>query len=118
MYTACTHPETARYNREPFIWPNSVIEVEEGVYVENKDCYTSGGVKAFWSAQGDIQRNTAAPSDFFKLRELAISYSLPASWLIDSPSRLVKVVIVGTNLFMITHIDNANVAPEYMYNQP
>lgn len=117
MYTAGTHPETARYNREPFIWPNSVIEVEEGVYVENKDRYTSGGGKAFWSAQGDIQRNTAAPSDFFKLRELAISYSLPASWLIDSPFREVKVGIVGTNLFMITHPDNDFADPEYMYNQ-
>src|SRR5690625_6546000 len=112
MYTACTHPETARYNREAFIWRNSVIKVEECVYVENKDRYTSGGGKAFWSAQGDIQRNTAAPSDFFKLRELAISYSLPASWLIDSPFREVKVGIVGTNLFLITQPDSDSADPD------
>lgn len=117
MYTAGTHPVTAQYEREAFIWPNSVIEVEEGVFVENTDRYTSGGGKAFWSAQGDIQRNTAAPSDFFKLRELAINYSLPASWLLESPFREISVGIVGTNLFMITHPDNDFADPEYMYNQ-
>lgn len=130
MYTAGTHPATAQYGREPFIWPNSVIEIEapvldakgniiqEGVYMENTDRLTSGGGKAFWNAQGAIQRNTAAKSDFFKLRELSLSYIFPAAWLGGKGVfRTIDIGFIGTNLFLITAKDNDFADPEYMYNQ-
>lgn len=120
MYTAGTHPATVAYDRKPFIFPNSVINTgtdKNPVYVENTSVYSKGD-KAFWDAQGKVQRNTAAKSDFFKLRELNISYTLPKS-LLDGQKviRQATVGLVGTNLFIIRHKDNTYGDPESLYNQ-
>ncbi len=120
MYTAGTHPATAAFDRKPFIYPNSVINtgtVENPVYVENTNVYSKGD-KAFWTAQGSVQRNTAAKSDYFKLRELNISYQLPAALL--KGQKIVKqatVGLVGNNLFIVRHKDNTMGDPESLYNQ-
>ncbi|WP_442590426.1 SusC/RagA family TonB-linked outer membrane protein [Pedobacter sp. AW31-3R] len=120
MYTAGTHPATVEYNRQPFIFPNSVINTgtaENPVYVENTTVLSKGD-RAFWAAQGTVQRNTAAKSDFFKLRELNISYSLPQSLLKGQKViRQATIGFVGTNLFIIRHKDNTYGDPESLYNQ-
>ncbi len=117
MYTAGTHPITAQYGREAFVWPNSVIEVSPGEYRDNLDIKTSSGGKAFWSRQGEVQRNTAAPSDFFKLRELNLSFQFPRKWLQNQ--QVVKdatVSLIATNLFIVRHKENTMGDPEYLYN--
>lgn len=117
MYAAGTDPRTAEFNRQPFVYPNSVIETAPGHFEENSSKLTSGGGRAFWSKQGEVQINTAAPSDFFKLRELNIGYTLPQSLL--SRQGFVKEVNIGfvaTNLFIIRHKDNKYGDPEYLYN--
>lgn len=120
MYTAGTHPATVAYDRKPFIFPNSVINTgtdKAPVYVENTNVLSKGD-KAFWDAQGKVQRNTAAKSDFFKLRELNISYALPKS-LLDGQNviRQANIGFVGTNLFIVRHKDNTYGDPESLYNQ-
>ncbi len=120
MYTAGTHPATAAYDRQPFIYPNSVVNTgtaESPVYVENTSVYSKGD-KAFWTAQGSVQRNTAAKSDFFKLRELNITYQLPATLL--KGQQVIKqatIGLVGNNLFIVRHQDNKMGDPEALYNQ-
>lgn len=118
MYAAGTDPRTAKHNREPFVWPNSVIEVSEGVYVPNTERSTSSGGRAFWSKQGEVQINTAAKSDFFKLRELNLTYTLPST-LLGSQKVLksASISLVGTNLFIIRNKDNKYGDPEYLYNK-
>lgn len=117
MYTAGTHPATAAYDRQPFVWPNSVIETSPGVYVANDGLTTSSGGRAFWTRQGEVQINTAAKSDFFKLRELNISYTIPVSALSwQNVVRQASIGFVGTNLFIIRHVDNTMGDPEYLYN--
>lgn len=117
MFTAGTHPWTDDYDRQPFVFPNSVIEVSPGKFEENTSRLTSDGGKKFWSAQGAVQYNTAAKSDFFKLRELAVNYSLPASLLRkQNVLKDVNIGLVGTNLFIIRHKDNIYGDPEYLYN--
>src|SRR5690606_19244106 len=74
MFEFGTHPLTAEYGREPFVWPGSVIETAPGQYVSNTDLTTSSGGKEFWAKQGSVQRNTAAKADFFKLREVNLNY--------------------------------------------
>jgi len=116
QYTAGTHPNTAAYDRQPFIYPNSVIEQADGSFVPNT-AVLSPGDKAFWDYEGKIQSNTAAKSDFLKLRELSISYGLPASLL--GGQKFIKdatLGLVGTNLFIIRHADNDHGDPEYLYN--
>ncbi|CAG5068089.1 TonB-dependent receptor SusC [Dyadobacter sp. CECT 9623] len=117
MYTAGTEPRTAEFGREAFVYPNSVIETSPGVFTENTELKTSGGGKAFWTKQGEVQINTAAKSDFFKLRELNVSYSLPTALL--AKQRFVRDATIGfvaTNLFIIRHKDNKYGDPEYLYN--
>ncbi|MBB2150921.1 SusC/RagA family TonB-linked outer membrane protein [Pedobacter gandavensis] len=120
MYTAGTHPATAAYNREPFIFPNSVINTgtaAQPVYVENTSVFSKGD-KAFWDGQGKVQRNTAAKSDFFKLRELNISYALPKALLAKQKViREASFGLVGTNLFIVRHKSNTYGDPESLYNQ-
>ncbi|RYY58018.1 MAG: SusC/RagA family TonB-linked outer membrane protein [Chitinophagaceae bacterium] len=116
MYAAGTDPRTAAFDRQPFVWPGSVIETGPGQYQANTMLTSSGG-RAFWSRQGEVQINTAAPSDFLKLRELNISYALPQSIL--GGQRIVRdlsIGLVGTNLFIIRHKDNKYGDPEYLYN--
>jgi len=116
QYTAGTHPNTAAYDRQPFIYPNSVIEQADGSFVSNTTVLSPGD-KAFWDYEGKVQSNTAAKSDFLKLRELSIAYSLPASLL--GSQKFIKdatLGLVGTNLFIIRHADNDHGDPEYLYN--
>ncbi|GGW46247.1 SusC/RagA family TonB-linked outer membrane protein [Arenibacter certesii] len=117
MFEFGTHPLTTKYNREPFVWPGSVIEIAPGEYVQNTDLNTSSGGKEFWSRQGSVQRNTAAKADFFKLREVNLSYRLPESILGNQELfRSVSLGVVASNLFVITHSSNNIGDPEYLYN--
>jgi TonB-linked SusC/RagA family outer membrane protein len=118
MYEFGTHPETAIHGRgeKAFVWPNSVVKNADGTYSPNTTPVSNSG-KEFWNDQGKIQSNTAVKSDFLKLRELSISYSLPASLLANQNMvRGASFGLVGTNLFIIRHKDNDIGDPEYLYN--
>lgn len=117
MFAAGTHPETAKYDRQPFIMPNSMVRLADGSIVENNDIYSKGD-KAWWTAYGNIQSVTAAKGDYLKLRELYIGYDLPQSWLANQ--RVIKkasIGFVGNNLFIIRHSSNTIGDPEALYNQ-
>ncbi len=129
MYTAGTEPRTAAFGREAFVYPNSVTEITApvrnetgeittpGVYQENTELKTSSGGKAFWTKQGEVQVNTAAKSNFFKLRELNITYALPSSILRKQKFvQQASIGLVGTNIFIIRHKDNKYGDPEMLYN--
>ncbi|GAB3247872.1 SusC/RagA family TonB-linked outer membrane protein [Larkinella harenae] len=116
MYTAGTDPRTAEFDRQPFIFPNSVIQNADGSFTPNTTVLSKGD-KAFWTKQGEIQINTAAKSDYFKLRELNISYALPAALLArQKVVREASLGFVATNLFILRHKDNQYGDPEYLYN--
>lgn len=118
MYEFGTHPETAIHGRgeNAFVWPNSVVKNADGTYSPNTTPVSNSG-KEFWTAQGKIQSNTAVKSDFLKLREVNISYTLPASLLANQNIvREASIGLIGTNLFIIRHKDNDIGDPEYLYN--
>lgn len=118
MYEFGTHPETAIHGRgeDAFVWPNSVVKNADGTYSPNTTPVPNSG-KEFWTQQGKIQSNTAVKSDFLKLRELSVSYSLPATLLAhQNIIREASIGLVGTNLFIIRHKDNDIGDPEYLYN--
>ncbi|WP_333624621.1 SusC/RagA family TonB-linked outer membrane protein [Sphingobacterium siyangense] len=117
MFAAGTHPETAKYDRQPFIMPNSMVRLADGSIVENNEVYSKGD-KAWWTAYGNIQSVTAAKGDYLKLRELYIGYDLPQSWLFHQ--RMIKkasIGFVGNNLFIVRHSSNTIGDPEALYNQ-
>ena len=94
--------ESVSSNRQDFVFPNSVIESEEGVYVENTIPVTDG-VMGFWqNTYNDIKENYVKDASALKLREVSLNYTLPANLL--SKSGFVKrltVGFVGRNLITV-----------------
>ncbi len=111
---------TATYNRQRFVFPNSVIEdpANPGKYIANTDITVKNGNgnNGFWSdgINREVTSNYMSSGDFWKLREIALSYDLPSSVL--SKTKFVKGITVsvqGRNLLMWMAKDNYYTDPEY-----
>ncbi|WP_333820110.1 SusC/RagA family TonB-linked outer membrane protein [Ohtaekwangia sp.] len=109
---------TAAYDRQSFIFPNSVYKADDGTYVENKTVAIANGNgnNGFWS--DGINRNTTSnyvtSGTFIKLREVALSYDLPSSIL--GKTKVIKratISVQGRNLFLWMAKDNYYTDPEY-----
>jgi outer membrane receptor protein involved in Fe transport len=111
---------TAIYNRERFVFPNSVYEdpANAGKYIENTNITikNGGGNNGFWSdgINRDVTSNYVTSGDFWKLRELSLAYDVPLS--IFGSSRIIKglrLSVQGRNLFLWMAKDNFYTDPEY-----
>ena len=109
---------TALYGRSAFVFPNSVTDNGDGTFTENTSIAIANGNgnNGFWS--DGINRNTTSnyvtSGTFLKLREAAISYDLPASWL--AKTKILKGAtfsLQGRNLFLWMAKDNYYTDPEY-----
>ena len=96
---------TAVAGRQRFVFPNSVIEKtdENGntYYEENKNVTVNSGGKDFWTG---IYRSgraaTIISANSWKLREVALTWNLPARWMEKSKVfQSAAVSLVGRNLF-------------------
>lgn len=116
MISDGTSPLTVKYNREPFIIPNSSIQTADGKYETNTTVYTAGDRNYWANFVAPVQVNYAVPADFVKLRELQLAYSLPEKML--GKQRVAKeasIALIGRNLFSIWHKDNIYNDPEFVY---
>ena len=122
MYFAGTAPETTFNDRQPFIIPNSVMQVldangdllgytENNVAIsqENQTFYqyfdqTRGG--------GQFSRGFLISKSFVKLREVVITYKFPDKWLKKTPFGNASISFIGRNLFIITPPSNHYIDPE------
>ncbi|GHE28374.1 SusC/RagA family TonB-linked outer membrane protein [Sphingobacterium griseoflavum] len=117
MYSAGTHPETVKYDRQPFLMPNTVIKQDDGTFTENTNVLSQGD-KDWWTKYGAIQTTTAAKADYLKLRELYIGYALPNSVVQrQGVFKKASIGLVGNNVFIIKHSSNQIGDPEALYNQ-
>ena len=121
MYFTGTAPETIFNDRQPFIVPNSVVQVdvdENGnpVYAENTVPIEVGStLHTYWGQTqggGEFNKKFLVDKSFVKLRELSISYSLPASLLSKTPFGSVQISLIGRNLFIWTPEENDFIDPE------
>ncbi|ATL45802.1 SusC/RagA family TonB-linked outer membrane protein [Chitinophaga caeni] len=113
---------TTQYDRERFVIPNSSYWDEDSkTYVENTDVMVRDGGTGFW-ADGDGPYNMAIASnyvysgDFWKMRELTITYNLPAKFL--GKTRVIKNASIsaqGRNLFLWVPDSNIYTDPEYSF---
>lgn len=108
------------FNRMRFVFPNSVYEdpAKPGTYIPNNNITIEdgNGNAGFWSnaENRDVTSNYVTSGDFIKLRELVISYDLPAS--VVSKARFIKgatLSLQGRNLFLWMAKDNYYTDPEY-----
>jgi hypothetical protein len=106
---------SAQTGRQPFVIPNTVIDNGDGTYSENTGAVVTDANWAFWANNWNRTHSHYVNSaDFWKLRELALTYALPAS----SVKRLKYVqgasfTLSGRNLIMWRPADNVWTDPEF-----
>lgn len=86
-------------DRQAFVFPNSVYDDGTGKYVENTNIYTRSYGYNFWSQSINtaVQSNYISSAAFWKLREVAISYTFAGSDFGGGFGRVVKGLTVGVN---------------------
>jgi len=103
--------------RQPFVFPNSVIETTpgSGVYTANTNVYTQSGGYGFWSQSRNtsVQSNYICSAAFAKLRELSLVYTLPTTLFSKTSVKGVSVAITGRNLLTWLPKTNQWTDPEF-----
>jgi TonB-linked SusC/RagA family outer membrane protein len=108
---AGTAPETLFNDRQPFIVPNSVVQVgNTNEYAENTTAITNDNLHNYW---GDLPEGTnLIDASFTKLREASLSYRLPAAFTQKTFFGNIEVGISGRNLYLWTPDENTYIDPE------
>ena len=105
-------------NRTEHIYPNSYyIDPTSGADVKNNSVYVREPEYALWvNNYRQIAENFVTPGWFIKLRDLNLSYNIPASLV--KKSKLfsgANVALYGRNLFTIVDNKNQFTDPEFSY---
>lgn len=106
--------KTVYNERNSFIYPNSV-KVVNGEYVENNIPVRSDQMNyslGNYSYNPLVRREFVVPKDYFKLREVALSYDIPTKLLTKTPFSKAVVSLIGRNLLLFTSSENNYVDPE------
>jgi len=122
MYFAGTAPETTYNDRNPFIVPNSVMQVLDASgkvvgYTENTVpiSNTNGTLYQYFDQTrggGQFDRAFLISKSFVKLRDVVITYTCPKKWLEKTPFGEASVSFIGRNLLIFTPSDNHFIDPE------
>ncbi len=102
--------------RQKFIVPNSVYEVD-GKFVANTDIVTANGGYGFYEPSNTnrgVQSNYFTSAAAWKIREVALTYDLPASFI--RRTRFIKAAsigLTGRNLFTFLPKSNMWTDPEF-----
>lgn len=111
---------TAVYDRQSFVYPNSVYEDpnKPGTYITNTSVAIANGNgnNGFWTdgINRDVTSNYISKGDFWKLREASISYDIPSRYIGNGKVfKGITVSVQGRNLFLWMAKDNLYTDPEY-----
>lgn len=108
---------SAQYGRQDFIFPNSAISTDGGAtYVRNTAGLTPGGAE-FWANSTyntSVAENYVTSGTFFKIRELSLSYALPAALLTKTGFvKGLSLNVYGRNIFTWVPKENIYTDPEF-----
>jgi hypothetical protein len=110
--------QTAYNSRNPFVVKNSVNEVTDAGgnvtgYVENTTPVDIINMyQYFGSGEDKLEENNLVPRSYVKLRNVSVSYDLPAAWIKATPLKGVKLSVFGSNLLLWTPAQNTFIDPE------
>jgi len=123
-YTGNT-PYTTYNDRQPFIIPNSVVEIisngEVQGYEENtipvSNNIPNGGYGSnminYWQNGGtELWGAFLIPRTYLKLRDVSLSYNLPEKWVHKVYNGSLNLSLYGQNLFIWTAEENRFIDPE------
>jgi TonB-linked SusC/RagA family outer membrane protein len=110
---------TVEYNRQRFVFPNSVYQ-SGGKWVPNTNILISengNGNGGFWTDATEnynVTSNYVTNGAFWKLRELSLTYNLSQKFAQSTKVlKSASVSIVGRNLFLWLPKDNLYTDPDY-----
>ncbi len=111
--------ESAINGRTGFIYPNSVIETAPGVYSPNTSVVTGGNtyssfISYFQDEYADIAENSILDATALKVREISLSYTLPAKLIESTKLASVKFGVNARNPFVFLPKENRGYSdPEF-----
>ena len=105
-----TTKETTENGRQDYVWPNSVYQrASDGAYVTN----TSQKVHPYDYYTNVIPEGRhIIDASYTKLREVSLSWDLPAKWLDKTPFGSASLAVFGNNLIIWTPDENQYADPE------
>jgi len=84
------------------------------VYVENTNIQIAQGRQSYWTdVYNEVKENYVKDATAFKIRELALTYTLPSGLLNKTPLQKVSVGFIARNLFTLLPAENAFSDPEF-----
>jgi hypothetical protein len=104
-----TNVNTTIYNRQPFIFPNSVVDNGDGTYYENTVPITEQDLFTNYDMPVITQLIDAS---YLKLREIELSYTLPKSLLRKTFIANARLAVYGKNLWFWLPSENKYADPE------
>ncbi|HEX8330365.1 MAG TPA: SusC/RagA family TonB-linked outer membrane protein [Hymenobacter sp.] len=113
LYFGGAIEETTANNREPFIYPNSVIPNPDnsGGYIPNTTVLTEGGFN-YWRQVSTAGENSLFDASYVKLREASLSYSLPTTLVSKVKLTGIQFSLIGRNLALWTPRSQPHLDPE------
>ncbi|HEX8547344.1 MAG TPA: TonB-dependent receptor, partial [Cytophagaceae bacterium] len=111
--------ETTYNDRNPFIIPNSVVEIKNAAgvvtgYAENTNPIAKDRMDDYWNASSNagIEQGHIIDKTFVRLRDVALTFNFPSAPLKRLGLANASFTIYGKNLALWTPKDNPYVDPE------
>jgi hypothetical protein len=110
--------ETGKYNRESFIFPNSVTLDNTGKSIDNTSVPVEDGWYEYWDHyHRRAGENFVTSGAFWKLRDVSITYDFPKKWF--GTGKVFKAMTLGVNgrnLVILKPKNNIYGDPEFSGN--
>jgi outer membrane receptor protein involved in Fe transport len=106
-------PTTVEYDREDYVFPNSVIETSPGVFVENTDVEIDDSFFYWIEQYGQIRENFIKDATSFKVREMALNYEIPHKYLDHTSIHRLQIGIIARNYISYFPGENTFSDPEF-----
>lgn len=104
-----TAANTTDYNREAYVFPNSVIENADGTYTANNIEITE---QDYFTNYDPAPSTYLVDASFIKLREIGLSYALPSRILNKASIQAVTISVFARNLKFWLPSENIYADPE------
>ena len=108
--------QTVYNDRNPFIIPGSVNKVTDAAgnvsYVENTTPLNYTYIQTYWADQYDTDGSDLVSRSFVKLRDVVLTWNVPAKWINKTFLTGASLSVFGRNLLMWTPDSNTFVDPE------
>ncbi|MEZ4934579.1 MAG: hypothetical protein R2788_20935 [Saprospiraceae bacterium] len=90
-----TAAHTAEYNREPYVFPNAVVQNADGTFTPNDIEITE---QDYFTNYDPAPSTYLVDASFVKLREIGLSYQLPKSLISKASIQAATISVFARNL--------------------